>query len=206
MRITFLPRPQPLDVGQHRQSSCIGLVRAAVKQPRILRHRGPFRNALRSEEVHRVPVIGTSSAFTAEVRANPARSEHNGALQLILILFGTRNGPPALFFIGDRTNELAVTVPAAFTDVDLTTFAQRLGTLFIPPPIVFRFAARRFSPCRTEGFGITSGKVLKLVSEIGVDQFLCRFLRITLIHQPGHYGIGNKREGKKTKPRDVQDS
>ena len=92
-----------------------------------------------------MPVVATAAALTAEIRSDSTRSEHDWTVQFILVLPRARHRSPALFFVGDRSNKLAVAVPAALANVDLVAIAQSIRTFFIPPVIMFRFATWRFA-------------------------------------------------------------
>ena len=83
--------------------------------------------------MHRVPVVGAPASLAAQVRSDPPRPEHHGPLQLILIFLGLRNRSPASLFIGDRPHELAVAMPAAFTDIDLPPVPERLDAVVAEP-------------------------------------------------------------------------
>ena len=153
-----------------------------------------------------MPVIGTTAAFAAEVRADSSSSKQHWSLQLILILGGSRHGPPALLFVRDRANELTVTMPAALTHVDLVTNSKGFATLFIPPRIMLGVTTRWFAVGGFERFRIASSQIFELISQIRIDQLRDGLLRDVVVHQPRNKSVRNKGEHEEANARDVKNS
>ena len=80
-----------------------------------------------------VPVVGAPASLAAQVGTDPPGAEHHGTLQLVLVFLGLGDRPPAAIFVGDRSDELAVAMPAALADVDLAAQPQGVAAVLVQP-------------------------------------------------------------------------
>ncbi len=98
----------------------------------------PSESMRRLEEVDGVPVVRPAASLAAQVGPDAAGAEHHRALQLVLVFLGLRDRPPAPILVRDRTDELAVAVPAALADVDLAAQPQGLSSPRVEPLFALR--------------------------------------------------------------------
>ena len=86
-------------------------------EPRETRHDGVRHHVARIPVMGRLPIVAVFSPDARQIGADSSGAEH---VRLVVDIFaGLRNRPPAQILARHRPHELRMTVPAAFTDVDL---------------------------------------------------------------------------------------